>query len=78
VKLSSEQADPAVKATRRPRLGIFDRAKDTATTKRDPGDGDHGDLEHSGPEQGGRPVETEVTSRAAGTEGSDAEDEKSP
>jgi hypothetical protein len=76
VKLSSEPAEP-VEATRRRRMGIFDRAKDTATTKRDPGDGDHVDLEHSGPEQGGRPVETEVTSRAAGTEGNEAEDQES-
>ena len=55
-------------------MGIFDRAKDTATTKRDPGDDD---LEHSGPELGSRPTEAEVASQTPGTEGNDAEDQES-
>ena len=59
-------------------MGIFDRAKDTAATKRDPGDEGHGGLDRSGldrsaAEQGGRPAEAEVARESAGTERDDAE-----
>ena len=59
-------------------MGIFDRAKDTATTKRDPNGLDHngldqggldqGGLDQSGPEQGDQPAEAEVTFESDATE----------